>query len=172
LLGTVLAAVITLSGVCSAAIIPNTSKHDCVSFAEASKHVGTTQCLSGTVLHVAEGTNGVTFLTFSEDHKTCPFTVVVFPDDLKKWATFSSSKAEWLKSKVRFKITTDVRRSSCVTRNNSAKARSSSFLWRPTDYHVERRGHYSAGKSSHPQAKKTAKKQGGPISIEDPGEPQ
>jgi hypothetical protein len=73
-----------MSGVAPHAILPNTSKHDCVSFAEASKHVGTTQCLSGTVLHVAEGTNGVTFLTFCQDHKTCPCTVVVFPDDLKK----------------------------------------------------------------------------------------
>ena len=159
--------VVTTSGVCSAR---NTSKHDCVSVAEASKHVGTTQCVSGTVLHVAEGTNGVTFLTFCQDHKTCPFTVVVFPDDPKKVGDIQ--KAEWLKSKVRFKITTDVRRSFCVTRNNSAKARSSSFLWRPTDYHVERRGHYSAGKYSHPKAKKTTKKQGAPISIEDPGEPQ
>src|ERR1700674_2104123 len=42
------------------------------------------QCVSGTVLHVAEDTNGVTFLTFCQDHKTCPFTVVVFPDDLNK----------------------------------------------------------------------------------------
>jgi hypothetical protein len=46
--------------------------------------VGTTHCVSGTVLHVAAGTNGVTFLTFCQDHKTCPFTVVVFPNDLKK----------------------------------------------------------------------------------------
>ena len=46
--------------------------------------MGTTQCVSGSVLHVAVGTNGITFLTFSQDHKTCPFTVVVFPDDLKK----------------------------------------------------------------------------------------
>jgi len=29
---------------------------------------------------VAEGTNGVTFLTFCQDHKTCPFTAVVFPE--------------------------------------------------------------------------------------------
>jgi hypothetical protein len=42
----------------------------------------------------------------------------------------------------------------------------------PTDYDVERRGHYSAGKYSHPKAKKSHKKQGAPISIEDPGEPQ
>src|SRR6202140_4235601 len=76
-----LATVLAMSGVCSAR---NPSKHDCVSFAEASKHVGTTQCVSGTVFHVADGTNGLTFLTFCQDHKTCPFTVVVFPDDLKK----------------------------------------------------------------------------------------
>jgi hypothetical protein len=67
-----------MSGVCSA---PNASKHGCVSFAEASKHVGTAQCVSGTVLHVAEGTNGVTFLTFCQDHKTCPFTVVEDPGE-------------------------------------------------------------------------------------------
>jgi hypothetical protein len=167
LLGTVLAAVITMSGVCSPR---NTSKHECVSFAEASNYVGTTQCVSGTVPHVAEGTNGVSFLTFCQDHKTSSFTVVVFPDDPKKVGDIQ--KAEWLKSKVRFKITTDVRRSFCVTRNNSAKASSSSFLWRPTDYGVEQRGHDSAGKYSHPKAKKTTKKQGGPISIEDPGERQ
>jgi hypothetical protein len=46
--------------------------------------VGTTECVSGTVLHVADGTNGVTFLSFCEDHKARPFTVVAFPDDLKK----------------------------------------------------------------------------------------
>src|SRR3981081_811606 len=84
LLGSVLAAVITMSGVCSARNSSKSSKQECVSFAEASKHVGTTQCVSGTVLHVAESTNGVTFLTFCQDHKTCPFTVVVFPDDLEK----------------------------------------------------------------------------------------
>jgi hypothetical protein len=66
-----------MSGVCSAR---NTSKQDCVSFAEASKHASTTQCVSGTVLHVAEGTNGVTFLTFCQDHKTSPFTAVVSPE--------------------------------------------------------------------------------------------
>src|SRR5260370_16196387 len=82
LLGTVLAAVITMSGVCCAG---NTSKRDCVSFAEAHQHVGTTACVTGTVLHVEDGTNGVTFLNFCKDYQTCPFTVVVFPGDLKKW---------------------------------------------------------------------------------------
>ena len=135
--------------------------------------MGTTQCVSRTVLHVAESTNGVTFLTFCQDHKTCPFTVVVFPDDLKKVGDIQQLEGRMVEIKrYDFKITTDVRRSSYVTRTNSARARSSSFLRCPPDYDVERRGHYSAGKYSHPKAKKSHKKQGAPISIEDPGEPQ
>jgi hypothetical protein len=77
LLGSVLA----ISGVCSAR---NTSKPDCVSFAEARQHVGTTQCVRGTVLHVEDGRNGAKLLNFCKDPKACPFTVVVFPADLKK----------------------------------------------------------------------------------------
>ena len=81
LAGTVLASVIAMNGV---GFARNTSKHDCVSFAEASKHLGTTQCVSGTVLHVDDGRDGVTFLNFCKDSKACPFTVVVLPSDLKK----------------------------------------------------------------------------------------
>ena len=81
LAGTVLTAVLTMNGV---GFARNTSKHDCVSFAEASKHVGTTQCVSGTVLHVDDGSNGLTFLNFCKDAKACPFTVIVLPDDLRK----------------------------------------------------------------------------------------
>jgi hypothetical protein len=35
---------------------------ECVPFSDAHKHVGKTQCVSGTVFHVKEGTKGVTFL--------------------------------------------------------------------------------------------------------------
>jgi anti-sigma B factor antagonist len=42
----------------------------------------------------------------------------------------------------------------------------------PTDYDAERQGHYSAGKFSMPKEKKNSKKQGKPISIEDPEEPE
>jgi hypothetical protein len=121
--------------------------------------VGTTQCVSGTVLHVAEGTNGVTFLTFCQDHKTCPFTVVVFPNDLKKVGDIQQLEGRMVEIKrydSRSRRTCGDRL--CVTRNSSAKARSSSFLRRPTDYDVDRRGHYSAGKYSHPKAKETTKK--------------
>lgn len=42
----------------------------------------------------------------------------------------------------------------------------------PTDYDVEHQGHDSAGKFVRSKVKKTTTKEGDPVSIEDPGEPQ
>src|SRR5260370_28530918 len=80
---TFVAIVLALSGVCFAR---NTSPSDCVSFTEASQHVGATECIRGTVQHVENGSNGVTILNFCQEPKSnsCPFTAVVFPADLKK----------------------------------------------------------------------------------------
>src|ERR1039457_4816579 len=67
-LGTVFA----VSAICSAR---NTSPSNCIAFAEASQHVGSTECVSGTVLHVEDGGKGAMFLNFCKDSKACPFTV-------------------------------------------------------------------------------------------------
>jgi len=90
--------------------------------------VGTAQCVSGTVLHVAEGTNGVAFLTFCQDHKTCPFTVVVFPDDLKKVGDIQQLEGRMVD--IKGTIQRHDGRAGIVLRHaqHSAKARSSSFL--------------------------------------------
>jgi hypothetical protein len=76
-----LGAVLAQSVICFAR---DTSSSNCISFADATKHLGTTQCITGTVLHVEDGGKGVKFLNFCKDRKACPFTVVVFPADLKK----------------------------------------------------------------------------------------
>ena len=60
------------------------SPENCLTIAEARKHVGKTNCVSGTVLRVEEGNNGVTYLDFCADYRSCPFTVVVFRGDLNK----------------------------------------------------------------------------------------
>ena len=91
----------------------------------------------------------------------------------EEWATFASSKAGRLKSRARSRTTTDARRSSCAAPSNWAKSAFSWFPAVPTDYDVERRGHYSAGRSKpYKEKKHRQKKQGKPVSIEDPGEPQ
>ena len=56
---------------------------ECVSIDDAKNHVGETRCVTGKVFRVEQGDRGVHYLDFCEDHRVCPFSVVVFPRDLK-----------------------------------------------------------------------------------------
>jgi hypothetical protein len=169
LAGTVLAAVLTMNGV---GFARGTSKHDCVSFVEASQHVGTTQCVSGTVLHVDDGSNGLTFLNFCKDAKACPFTVIVLPDDLRKVGDIRQLEGRQIEIKGTIE---DHDGRAGITLRHTQQLGEAAFLVIPavpTEYDVERRGHYSAGRATRHKAKKKHTKQGPPISIEDPEEPQ
>jgi hypothetical protein len=169
LAGTVLAAVLTMNGV---GFARNTSKHDCVSFAEASQHVGTTQCVSGTVLHVDDGGNGLTFLNFCKDAKACPFTVIVLPDDLRKVGDIRQLEGRQIEIKGTIE---DHNGRAGITLRRTQQLGEAAFLvipTVPTEYDVEHRGHYSAGRATRHKAKKKHTKQGPRISIEDPEEPQ
>ena len=79
------------------AAVPSSAQ--CIPFAEAQKHIGATRCVSGKVLHVKLGNGGVHFFDFCEDFRQCPFTVVVFPRDLSRWATSGAWRVE--RSKLR-----------------------------------------------------------------------
>ena len=136
LLGTL----VGFSGICAGS---NPPKSGCVAFSDAAKHVGTSECVAGTVLRVENGGKGVTFLSFCKEAKACPFTVVVFPADIKKMGDIRQLEGKQIE--IRGTI---------------------------QDYDVEREGHNSAGKFVRPKVKKTTKKEGDPISIEDPSEPQ
>src|SRR5438874_1511217 len=56
---------------------------DCIPIHEAHNHVGESKCVNGKVMHVKLGSKGVHFIDFCEDPQACPFTVVVFPSDLR-----------------------------------------------------------------------------------------
>ena len=56
---------------------------DCLPFDAGRKHVGEIKCITGKVVRVKQGARGVHFLDFCDDFRLCPFTVVVFPGDLK-----------------------------------------------------------------------------------------
>jgi len=164
-LGTVLA----MSVVCSAR---NTSPVNCVVFAEASKYTGTAQCVSGTVQHVESGSHGVTLLNFCKEAKACPFTVVVFPADLKKMGDVRQLEGRQIE--IKGTIHDYDGRAEIILRRSQQLGKGAFLLFPtvPTDYDAERAGHYSAGKSTHAKAaKKKDEKQGDPMSIEDPDEP-
>jgi len=54
------------------------------SFLRSRDHIGATRCITGKVIRVQRGNGGVHFVDFCEDFLVCPFTVVVFPGDLKR----------------------------------------------------------------------------------------
>jgi len=164
-----LATVLATSAVCFAR---NNSKPDCVSFAEARQHLGTAQCVSGTVLHVEDGRNGVKLLNFCPG-KTCPFTVVVFPADLKKMGDIRQLEGRQIE--IKGTVQDYDGHAEIVLRRTQQLLGDAAFLLFPrvpTDYDVERAGRHSAGKIKPSKAaKKTDTKQTDPMSIEDPGEP-
>jgi DNA/RNA endonuclease YhcR with UshA esterase domain len=167
LLSTVFSAIFS---VCSAS---NTSKPDCVAFAEAGKHLGANQCIRGTVLHVEDGRNGAKLLTFCQDSKACPFTVVVFPADLKKMGNVHQLEGQQIE--IKGTVQDYDGRAEIVLRRSQQLGEAAFRLFPPvpTEYDVERQGHNSAGKFKRPKAaKKKPTKQGQPASIEDPAEPQ
>jgi hypothetical protein len=154
---------------------------DCVPFAEARQHIGKTQCIRGTVLHVQDGGDGVTLLDFCEDHETCPFTVVVFPGDLKQVGDVRRLTGRAIE--ISGTVEEYDERAEIILRHPRQLGEGASLLpplprdaylapTPPGAYDVERQGHYSAGRFKRPKkAKTTHKKQSRPIGIEDPSEP-
>ena len=143
----------------------------CISFSEARHHVGSTKCVRGTVLHVKQGTKGVTFLDFCEDYHTCPFTVVVFASDLKQVGDVRQLKGRTIE--IQGTIRDYDGRAEIILRRPQQLGKDAAFLPPlPKDYDVERRGRYSAGKFGYPKSgkKSTKHKQGEPVPIEEPSD--
>src|SRR5436309_10825849 len=64
-------------------LITPVAASDCLAIGDAKQHVGENKCVTGKVLRVKVGAKGVHYIDFCEDQIACPFTVVVFPSDLK-----------------------------------------------------------------------------------------
>lgn len=149
----------------------NNEPQNCLSIADAQKHVGKTNCVKGTVVRVEEGNNGVTFLDFCTDYHACPFTVVVFRGDLKSIGDVRQLQGRSVTIRGRIEEYDD--RAEIVLRHPQQLGDSASHLTAlPKDYDVERQGHYSAGTFRPAKAKKAKRaRQDVPMSIEDPEAP-
>ena len=170
LLASFVLTIFALSPMCAAR---NTSfVGDCVSFAEAGKHLGAAQCIRGTVLHVETGSRGTTVLNFCQEAKACPFTVVVFPADLKKMGDMRQLEGRQIE--IKGTVQNYDGRPEIVLRRSQQLGEGAFLLFPqvPTDYDVERAGKYSPGKFEHPKEEREKhKKQGDPVPIEDPEDP-
>ena len=149
----------------------NSSPQDCLTIAEAQKHVGRTHCVTGTVIRVEEGNSGVTFLDFCTDYQSCPFTVIVFPGDLSNVGDVRQLQGHTVNIKGTIEEYDD--RAEIILRHPQQLGDGAAMLPAiPKDYDVERQGHYSAGTFRAKKAKKPKHtRQGPPISITDAEEP-
>jgi len=165
----IFAIVVSMASRCGAG---NTPAHDCVSFEQASKHLGASQCVRGTVLHVETGGKGVTVLNFCKEPKACPFSVVVFPADLKKMGDVRQLEGQQIE--IKGTIQDYEGRTQIILRRAKQLGEGAFLLFPmvPTDYDVERAGRNAtkAKREKTPKAKHVREEE--PVPIEEAGEPQ
>jgi hypothetical protein len=124
---------------------PLLSASDCIPIHEAGRHVGETKCVTGKVLRVRIGVRGVHFLDFCEDQMACPFTVVVFPHDLKDVGDVRRLEGRMIEIHGPVKLY-DGRPEIILSRVSQITGGAAMIPPLPKAYDVENRGHYSAGR--------------------------
>jgi len=155
-----------------ALLFPTLAAAGCIPPSEARKHIGETKCVTGKVWRVEKGSDGVHYLDFCEDAKGCPFTAVVFPEDLKHIGDVRQLQGKSIE------VHGDVKEYEgqaeiVVSEARQLRGDVAHIPPLPKNYDVEQRGHYSAGIFSHPTpARATAKKRQLPtLPVEIPDDP-
>ena len=118
---------------------------DCLSIGDAKQHVGETKCITGKVLRVKVGNKGVHFVDFCEDQAACPFTVVVFPSDLKDVGDVRRLAGKVIEIHGPVKLY-DGRAEIVLNRVSQLSSGATLLPPLPKNYDVEKQGHYSAGR--------------------------
>jgi hypothetical protein len=117
---------------------------DCIPINEAAQHVGEVKCVTGKVHRVKVGSTGIHFVDFCEDQMTCPFTVVVFPADLKDVGDVRRLEGRMIEIHGPVKLY-DGRAEIILNRVSQLTGGSTMIPPLPKNYDVEKTGHYSAG---------------------------
>ena len=137
---------------------PASSASDCIPITEARQHIGEDQCVTGKVLRVKHASRGVTVFDFCKDSMVCPFTVVVFPHDLKRIGNVSQLQDKVIEVHGPVKEY-DGRAEIVLQQLRQLGGEGIQIPPLPKKYDVENKGHYSAGTFSLPGAAyKTSKK--------------
>ncbi len=150
---------------------PNRVIATCISPNQASKHIGETKCVSGKVVHIAQGADGEHSLEFCQNSKNCSFAAVIFPEDLRHIGDVRQLQGKFIEVHGDLKEHNG-RPEIIVSQAWQLKGEASSIPPLPKNYDVEKKGHYSAGIFSHPKTYTTSKKrQTATIPIDIPDDP-
>lgn len=145
-------------------LLTSLSRADCLPFDEARKHVGEIKCITGKIVRVKQGSRGVHFLDFCDDFRLCPFTVVVFPGDLKSVGDVQQLAGHMIEVHRTIKEY-DGRARIILEEYRQLSGSTARIPPLPKNYDVQKKGRYSAGTFSHPKAGKAASKKRQPANL-------
>jgi hypothetical protein len=137
---------------------------DCIPIAEARQHIGEDQCVTGKVFRVKHAGRGVTLFDFCQDSMVCPFTVVVFPHDLKRIGDVSQLQNQVIEVHGPVKEY-DGRAEIVLQQLRQLGGEGLRIPKLPKNYDVENKGHYSAGSFSLPKPAYATHKKKQPAKI-------
>lgn len=134
---------------------------DCIPFDQATRHIGETRCVTGTVIKVQVSDRGVQYLDFCEDYRLCPFSVVVFSRDLRRVGDVRELAGKLIAIRGEIKEY-DNRAEIVLESKGQLSGESARMAPLPKGFDVEQRGHFSAGKFRGKRSRATSKKRGVP----------
>lgn len=112
---------------------------DCIAIEKAQEKIGADTCVTGKVVKVVESRSGTWFLDFCEDYRSCPFTVVVFPSNLRDVGDVRLLQGKTIE--IHGKIKLYGGRAEIVLRDRrQLKGETGSLPSMPKGYDAERRG--------------------------------
>jgi len=133
-------------------ILASSAAAECIPFDKAPENIGKTTCVTGKVMKVSQSPrSGTYFLNFCDDYRNCPFTVVVFPKDLRDVGDVTQLEGKTIEIHGTIKEYRG-RAEIVLSDARQLKGESAKIPPAPKNLDVERRGNYSAGKFSHPDA--------------------
>lgn len=144
------------------ALFPVPGLAACLAIDQARNHLGETQCVTGKVIRVTSGSDGVHYLDFCEDFRLCPFSVVIFSHDMKNVGDVRQLAGKVIEIHGELKDYDDRAEIILENRRQIRGEATVSLPPLPKTFDVEERGFFSAGQSHRPHVSKTHKKRGTP----------
>jgi hypothetical protein len=130
---------------------------ECIPFDQAEKHIGENRCVTGRVIRVEAGEDGVHYLDFCGERALCPFSVVIFSYDLKSVGDVRQLVGKVIE--IRGELNEYDDRAEIVLENaRQLKGQAAKLPPMARNFDVEQRGHFSAGKSRATHGRSTRQK--------------
>ena len=142
-------------------LLSELSSAQCITFDQAQRHIGEKQCVTGRVVRVETGSKGVHYLDFCDDFRMCPFSVVVFPYDLKNIGDVRELAGKVVEIRGEIKEYDD-RAEIILESRKQLAGDSASIPPMPKNFDVEQRGNFSAGKFRAPHSRSPRRKKSTP----------